>query len=78
MLCEDDRLAVAPTQSARDLARQAKLLARPGGSEPDELPETARCVGEVGLQQAIELQERLLVEADGIKVSGVRPASSRQ
>ena len=68
MLREDDRLAVAPAQPTRDLARQAELLARPGGSEPDELPEPARRVGEVGFQQAVELQERLLVEADGIEV----------
>ena len=73
MLCEDHRLAVAAAEPPRDLARQAKLLARPGGSEPDELPEPARREGEVGFQQAVELQERLLVEPNGIEVFRCEP-----
>ena len=73
MLRENDRLAVTPAEPPRDLARQAELLARPGGSEPDELPEPARRVGEVGFQQAVELQERFLVESDGIEVFRCEP-----
>ena len=78
MLREDDRLVVAPAQPPCDLAWQTELLARPGGSEPDELPESARRVGEVGFQQAVELQEWLLVEPDGVEVFRSESSSSRQ
>ena len=43
-----------------------------------ERAEAGRRVGEVRLQQPLELQERLVVEADVIEVFGPRPASSRQ
>ena len=66
VLGEDD-LAPVAWQPARDLAGQVQLLLRPQRHEPQERPEPARGEGEVRLEQPLELQERLVVEADVVE-----------
>ena len=70
VLGEDDLPLVASSEPLRDGARQVELLLRPQRHELQERPEAARRVRQVGLQQALELQERLVVEADVVELLG--------
>ena len=67
MVFREDDLASVPRERARDLAGQMELLPRPERGELQERSEASRGVGQVGLEQALELQERLVVESDVVE-----------
>ena len=70
VLGEDEPPGVRAAQTAPQLARQIQLLAQPQRHRLEERPKPLRRVGEVGLEQALELQERLVVEADVVQLLG--------
>ena len=55
-----------------------QLLAQPDRHCHAEGAEALRAIREIGLEQALELQERLVVEDDVINVAEIDPASLRQ
>ena len=68
VLGEGDALAIGAPESAPDLPGQVQLLREPLRHCVHERPEAARRVGQVGLEQALELQERLVVEPHIVEV----------
>ncbi len=52
------------------LAGQVDLFLQPDRHRLDEAAETLRRVGEVGLEQAFELEQRLVVKDDVIEIGG--------
>jgi hypothetical protein len=71
VLGEDEPAAEPAAQAAAQLPRQVELGLEPERHRPAERGEAPRRVGEVGLEQALELQDRLVVEADVVELGGV-------
>ncbi len=69
VLGEDVAALVVAAEAAVELARRVELLLQPERQPHQEQLEAARRVGEVGLEQAVELQERLVVEGDVVEVT---------
>jgi hypothetical protein len=74
VLEEDVAAAVAAAQATIDLARRVQLLLEPVGKAHQEHLEAGRPVGEVGLEQAVELEQRLVVERHQIEIGGAQSA----
>ena len=68
VLGEGDALAIGAPEPATDLPGQVELLFEPLRHRVHERPEAARRVGQVGLEQPLELQERLVVEPHVVEV----------
>jgi hypothetical protein len=71
MVGEDTSLAKGTFESTSNLARQMELLPKPQRHRLHKGAQTARCVREVGLQQALEFQPGLVVKADVVQVIGL-------
>ena len=78
MAGEEDLAGVASVQAPADLARDVQLLPQPDGDGLPEAGEPLRRVRGIGLEQPLELRQRLLVEGDVIELLGEIPASLRQ
>src|SRR5437870_12270531 len=57
----------------RDLLPDPKLLAQPQGHRHDERSQTARRIVEIGLQQALKFQKRLVIESNQINFIAFDP-----
>ena len=68
VLGEDDPAPVLALELAADLARQVELLSHPQRHRLEKGPEAGRREGEVGLEDALELQKGLVVEADVVQI----------
>ena len=62
------QLALVSPQSRADLAVHEKLFLDPQRPRHPKRREPLRCHAEVGLQNALELEERLVVEADEVQL----------
>ena len=71
MLGKRDALAIGAAEPATDFPGQVQLLLEPLRHRVDERPKAARRVGQVGLEQPLELQQRLVVEPDVVEVRRV-------
>src|SRR5262249_28758432 len=60
----EEHLAREPVELPPDLAAREELLAQPHRHRGGELPQAARRHAEILLEQALELEEWLVVEAD--------------
>ncbi len=65
---------VVARETPIQLARGVELLLQPQGQSHQEELEAARRVGDVGLEDAVELEERLVVEGDQVELAGGDPA----
>ena len=74
MLGERDGLGIFASQATSDLSRKVQFLLQPLRHGMDERAVATGRVGEVGLKQPLELQERLVVEPDVVEVSGAEPS----
>src|SRR5262245_31864880 len=71
MLQEDIPALVSPSQSSIQLARHVELLTEPQGHRRHERAKSRGRIRRIGLEQAIEFQQRLVVEGDVIELVGV-------
>jgi len=74
----DDPPCVLPLKSLSILAGHVQLLSQPDRHGVEEGPETSRCVGEVRLQDPLELAQGLLVRVDVVDVLKAEPSLVRQ
>ncbi len=72
VLGEDDPAPVLTVELAANLSRQVELLPHPQRHRLEKGPEARRSKGEVGFEDALELEEGLVVEADVIQVPGLQ------
>src|SRR5690606_1168969 len=70
MLGEDELLAIVPAKVFSHLARQVELAAEPNGHRLGERNEARGSIRQVGFQQPLELEQRLVVETDVVDVGG--------
>jgi hypothetical protein len=73
VLGKDDALGVLPVQAVADQPRQVELLAQPQRHGLVEGTETGRREAEISLEQPLELEKRLVVEADEVQSGRVDP-----
>lgn len=69
----DDSSPVATAQAAADLAGDVELLAEPHGQGLSKAREPSRRMGDVGLDEPLELGQRLLVESHVIELLRLDP-----
>jgi len=72
VLGEDVAALVGAVQGLVHLAGQVQLLLEPDGQAREELAESAGGVGQVGLQEAFEFEQGLLIEDDVVEVLRTR------
>ena len=78
VLGEDVSACCSAVEASPDLARQVQLLLQPDGMRHEERPEAARRERQIGLEQALELQQRLVVEPDVVELGRRRCRASLQ
>jgi hypothetical protein len=66
---------VLPAQRVAQAAREVQLLPDPDGQRLSKRAEATRRVREIGLQQPVEFQERLVVKRDMVERAGVEAAA---
>ena len=78
VLGEDESLFITVVQSATHFAREIEFFLEPDRHGRHERPKANGRKGQVGFQQPLEFQKRLVVEADVIELLGpsARPLSS--
>src|ERR1700682_3008577 len=64
VLGEDETFAIRASEAGSYLARQMQLRVPPQPQRPAAQPEPLRRVRQIGLDQPLELQKRLVVEPD--------------
>jgi len=74
MGCEDVAARVGAVQAPVELAWRVQLLAQPQRHAHQEELEAPGGVGDIGLEQPVEFQQRLVVERDEIQLLGRDPA----
>ena len=70
---EQERRARLLRQTAPDHAAHHQLFAEPDGHRHDEAADAARRERQLGLEQALEFQHRLVVEGDEVELLGAEP-----
>ena len=69
VLEEHETAVVLPAEALAKLSRRVEFLLEPEGEPHEEELEPRGRVRDVGLEQALELQERLVVEDDQVEVA---------
>jgi hypothetical protein len=72
MLGEQQPAGKAAVEPAAYRARHVQLLSQPAWNDIDKGAETNWCKREIGFQQPLELKQRLVVEADVVKIFGLK------
>ena len=72
VLGEDNPTPVFAIELSTYFPRQVELLPHPQWHRLEKRPEAGRREGEVGLEDALELQKRLVVKADVIQVPRIK------
>ena len=67
VMLAEQHVAREPVESATDVVAHPQLVVQPERQGHEIRPETPGRVGGVGLEQAIEFDERFLVKADQIE-----------